>query len=313
MKTILFYDENVNIRGTSTAIYDYAHFNETILGNKSIIGIPGGFKCNPQDRDGCSLEKYESRFDVHNISDFNNIEIDHDYFYIMKNGIEDSRLSSRAKNLVHAVFNPFEPHGDVYAAISDWLAKRSNGMAVSVPYMVNLPDHSENLRQELGIDSDKLVFGWYGGNSFNIPYAREAVVQVARHRKDAIFLFMNQDVFASEDNIIFLPANANLNYKVSFINTCDIMLHGRLEGESFGLAVAEFSSKNKPVITNINCLDQEHIEILGEKGFYYDNEVDLTRILLDLTRKDIQGKDWDCYKEYRPEPIMNIFKNVFLS
>lgn len=313
MKTILFYDENVNIRGTSTAIYDYAHFNETILGNKSIIGIPNSFKCNPENRDGCSLEKYKQRFEVVEIHNFNNIEIEHDYFYIMKNGLQDSRLSNRAKNLVHVVFNPFEPHGDVYATISDWLTKRSNGLAVTVPCMVNLPDHSKNLRSELNIPSDKLVFGWYGGNSFNISYTREAVIQVAKQRKDVVFLFMNQDEFAAEDNILFLPANADLDYKVSFINTCDIMIHGRQEGESFGIAVAEFSSKNRPIITNINCLDQAHIEILKDKGFYYDNEADLIQILLNLSHKDIQGKDWDCYKEYRPEPVMNIFNKVFLS
>ena len=37
MKTVLFFDPNLNERGTSIATYDYANFNETILGNKSII------------------------------------------------------------------------------------------------------------------------------------------------------------------------------------------------------------------------------------------------------------------------------------
>ena len=34
---ILFIENHLNVRGTTLALYDYAHFNETILGNKSII------------------------------------------------------------------------------------------------------------------------------------------------------------------------------------------------------------------------------------------------------------------------------------
>jgi hypothetical protein len=31
MKNILFFDPNMNERGTSIAIYDYAHYNEELL------------------------------------------------------------------------------------------------------------------------------------------------------------------------------------------------------------------------------------------------------------------------------------------
>ena len=37
--------------------------------------------------------------------------------------------------------------------------------------------------------------------------------------------------------------------KEAFYRTCDAMLHARRDGETFGLAVAEFSVRNKPVIT----------------------------------------------------------------
>ena len=38
--------------------------------------------------------------------------------------------------------------------------------------------------------------------------------------------------------------------KVSFINTCDCMIHARTDGETFGLAIAEFSTLNKPIISH---------------------------------------------------------------
>ena len=37
------------------------------------------------------------------------------------------------------------------------------------------------------------------------------------------------------------------------------MIHGRSDGETFGLAVAEFSVANKPVITYSESKDREHL------------------------------------------------------
>ena len=39
------------------------------------------------------------------------------------------------------------------------------------------------------------------------------------------------------------------------------MIHARSEGETFGLSIGEFSSKNKPVITSISTIDNAHIYI----------------------------------------------------
>ena len=43
------------------------------------------------------------------------------------------------------------------------------------------------------------------------------------------------------------------------------MLHARKDGETFGLAVAEFSVANKPIITYANSKDKEHLRILNNK------------------------------------------------
>jgi hypothetical protein len=313
MKTVLFYDENVNIRGTSTTTYNYALYNEIYLGNKSIIGIPGGFGCNPSNRDGCSLEKYEERFPVYRIGDWNNIPVEHDYLYMQKNGYADNRLSSVAKNLVHVVFNPYEPHGDVYACISEWLSKKSGKNYPFVPYMVNLPDVTEDLKSELNIGKDKFVVGSYSGNCFfGMKYPINAVLDMVEKRSDIVFLFMNEDKFTDHERIIFLPASIDLKFKVKFINTCDVMLHARGEGETFGLAVGEFSSKNKPVITFPGNEDRAHTEILKDKAIIYNGYTDLMNILSDISKRDIDGKDWNAYRDYEPEKVMDIFNRVFL-
>jgi hypothetical protein len=71
--------------------------------------------------------------------------------------------------------------------------------------------------------------------------------QVAAERADIYFLFMNTNEIMTENrpNIIYLPASLEDTYKSAFIRSCDAMLHARTSGESFGLAVAEFSAHNR--------------------------------------------------------------------
>ena len=63
---------------------------------------------------------------------------------------------------------------------------------------------------------------------------------------------MNTEVFYNHKNIIYLPKSLDKKNKSKFVSTCDAMIHARYDGETFGLAVAEFSSANKPIITFAN-------------------------------------------------------------
>ena len=71
--------------------------------------------------------------------------------------------------------------------------------------------------------------------------------------------------------------------KARFIQTCDMMIHGRTVGETFGIAIGEFFY-NKPVMTNFsvpgNLLsDNCHVEILGKKGFIYKSGEEVKSII----------------------------------
>ena len=69
------------------------------------------------------------------------------------------------------------------------------------------------------------------------------------NNSNTYFLFMNTDRFHYHPKIIYLDPTLDPIEKTKFINTCDAMIHARSNGETFGLAIAEFSLKNKPVIT----------------------------------------------------------------
>ncbi len=316
MKTVLFWDRCLNERGTSVATFDYADYNERILGNKSIVvGLNGSWRYSEQ--------RFRDRFDLHMVDGLQDVqrvydEMGCDCMYVQKSGEWDGLVLERGRNLIHVVFPHSEPHGDVYAYISEWLADTMRPGAPWVPYMVNLPKHDRSMRGALGLPVSSFVFGWYGGNNFNISFAREAVINSARIRRDAYFLFMNQDAFCEEENILFLPRTTDPAAKVQFINTCDAMVHARNQGETFGLAIAEFSLMNKPVITYDfhSPIDTEpelaHIHMLGDAGIYYRDKQGLTDILVTLTHDNVAGRNWNRYGEFTPEAVMARFDEVFL-
>ena len=111
---IAFHSEQLGLRGSEITLHDFATYNETILGNESYIVSNG--KSDHLE----SLNKFKSRFPVFLYDQFGQTENfvrDNgiDAIYYMKAGLRDGKLVPGIKNMVHAVFWFYEPHGDVYA------------------------------------------------------------------------------------------------------------------------------------------------------------------------------------------------------
>jgi len=305
---IAFHSNQLGIRGTEVALYDYALGNRDILGNESII-------ISDANADLTTLDKFKMQFPVYLYNDFSEVEpIVHneniDAVYYIKAGFNDNKLVNNAKNLIHSVFKHNDPHGDKYAYVSEWLSNEmSNGELPFVPHMVNLPKHDLSYRDSFGL-KDKFVVGWYGGDNFEIQFAHQAVIDIAQKRDDIVFLFMNCTPFTDVPNVYFINGTHDLDEKVAFINTCDAMIHARERGETFGLTIAEFSTFGKPIITYLNSPEKNHINILGDKGFYYTNYNELYEILLNM---DPTIKGYNCYTDFTPEKVMSQFKKIFLD
>jgi hypothetical protein len=302
---ILFHSNQLGVRGTEVALYDYAHYNETILGNVSYIAAPA-------NSDMSALEKFKSRFGDRVILYNNFIELTIsssyriDVAYFIKAGFNDGLLCPGIKNIVHAVFDASDKHGDVYVAVSEWLGKKHN--VDYLPHIVSLPDVKEDFREFIGASHNDVIFGRYGGfDQFDIPYLGDVIKAAAD--KGVKFLLMNTKQFNfHHTNIMYSEANTDMNTKTAFINTCDAMIHGRTDGESFGLAVAEFLHQNKPVVTSMQCRDRNHIHVLGDKGLYYSNGNELYAILTSFEKKDYNVKP--LVDQFKPEVIMQKFKSL---
>lgn len=302
---ILFHSNQLGVRGTEVAMYEYAHYNETLLGNISYIAAPAS-------SDLSALEKFKGRFGDRVIlyNSLAEIELSSSYridvAYFSKAGYDDGVYFTGIKNIIHVVFDCYDPHGDKYVAISEWLGNKLN--IDYLPYIVTLPDTKENFREYLGFTDQDIVFGRHGGfDQFDVPYLGEVVKAAADSGYK--FLFMNTKPFNyNHPNVLYVEANTDLNVKTSFINTCDAMLHGRTEGESFGLAIGEFLHQNKPIITNLVCRDRNQLHILKDKGFYYTNPNELYTILTSFQKKDYDVKN--LIKEFSPEIVMKKFKSL---
>ena len=122
---IAFYSPHLCLRGTTVAMYDYAFYNQTLLGNESCII----YSSQDHRNSDSAIEKFNDSFsEIYALE--NEKKLDEvltqskaDAVYILKAGKNDERQSSVCKNLIHCTGLESEQHGDVYAYVSNWLSE----------------------------------------------------------------------------------------------------------------------------------------------------------------------------------------------
>ena len=320
MKTIGFLSNKLTLRGTEVNLYDYADFNEVLLGNKSIIitrPYEYVLQVSPRDVVSQAYDKFKARFPVEYYIDHSTIrEIVQrnkiDILFIEKAGSPaDGLVFDYCKTIIHAVFTTKEPHGNLYAPISDALNKICGTNYPVLPYMVRVADTQETLHKELGIPNDAIVFGSYSGaDEYTNENVKRAVSDIVNDPRfsNIYFIYLNIDRFGPDSpRLQFLPGTANMEYKRKFINTCDAMLYARNGGETFGLACGEFSVCDKPVIACPGQHSNAHEVILGDAMIPFHTYQDVYHILTNWSvyNKDVRNNG---YKQYTPYYVMMNFK-----
>lgn len=298
-----FLNNQIDNRGTGNALFDYADYNENILGNESFI-----LTLDTQPRDVKMEQRLIERFG--RILTYPYSMKDLEVLYHIKSGSDDGyRAPKGVRYAVHGVFER-PSGGDRNAAVSDWLGILYN--VDVIPHIVSMPPTNLDLRGQLKIPTDAIVFGRHGGaDSFDISWVWDAIGSVLDVRKDVYFIFVNTDGIPHElmnsGRVFSAPGIKEPLNKRIFINTCDAMLHARSRGETFGIAVGEFAIAGKPVITYGGSYEQNHYLELPYAERYNDKE-ELIRILLDFKPYTVRG-----YLDYTPEKVMKKFKEVFLD
>ena len=245
---------------------------------------------------------------------------------------------------IHAVFY-YQPFGSAYAAISDLGGLTSKQVVppiVSPPLVLSEQSRLQYRQQFKHVSDDTLMVCRHGGEgSFNIPLALESVRRaISRWPPSKLqFLFMSTKRFslesasaprddgesgsgsggghaASSSSVHFMKGTADMGEKEAFLSACDVMLHARLDGETFGLAIAEMSVRNRPVITfnhNNSREGDAHIKLLGDKGFYYTTSAELDAIVDNFVENGIPPNDYNQYRAFSPENVMRKFDDIFVQ
>ncbi len=222
MMKILFHAEQLNYRGTTNSIVDYARYNQEILGNESAIvydidssGIAGvEVGSNPK-----VIEHIKTLFPVYtynSVDQLNDIASKFDVCYSQRAGVKVDDATVNGKRIVkpivtstkfgvHCVFQYHDPHGDVYAYISEWLSKsvhKNYGIKEEppfVPYIVDLPQPIWDMRQMLGIPEDKIVIGRLGGlGTFDIEFVKRTVYDIPTIGTGNVYVKIYTDPTGSE-------------------------------------------------------------------------------------------------------------------
>jgi glycosyltransferase involved in cell wall biosynthesis len=296
---------------------DYARLNRSVLGSESILCLPDNpdFAWNPL------LKKWKEEFEVILYRDKDDLgrvlkKEGAEVIYLTKPGPWDGFLVPGVRNCVHAQFLCDEYHGEAYAYLSPWMSQVMTGRKDSyVPFYVPKLESKESLRTKLGILPQARVFGRHGGwDTFNIPFVRKGVTQHARQNPEDHFVFLNTEPIRGTEklrNIHYLPATVDADEKAAFLATCDVMLHARWHGETFGLAVGEFAVLGKPVITFSESRERAHLEMLGNQALLYRHAGELAEILREFRPHKTQGTQYEIFSD--PKIVIRLFQKKFLE
>jgi len=319
---IVFFLRQLSLRGTECAIYDYADCNESILGNQSYIFM---FKKDKYVAHGFEYHdviftKFYKRFSVVFINEYSEIDslcldLKIDLFYTLTFGQHWAQeypygYVNSVKSFTHCVFDTSEPFGSIYCPISQSINTRFNTNYPVLPHMVRIHDTKDNMRSELGISSDTIVFGRYGSlETFDIDFVKECIGDICNNNLSIYFLFMNTEYFINHPKVIFLESTADPFIKQRFINTTDAMIHARYQGETFGLACGEFALSMKPIISFLGSVERAHLDILGTNVIGYSDKQSLHNVLVNF-KPDTHSMEHNGYLEYTPEHVMKIFSEM---
>lgn len=332
--TIGFFIEVWTFRGTGDSTLNFARYNQDILGNKSII-----FARLPSDGTNIHLPflaRVSQYFKIVFVRTkleatelCNRYNVDAMYFQLPYNRPEQRKIieDNCPDNIVKFFHVVFEYHPEhvtehdqkttVYAGVSQSVLESS-----FVNLIVEFDTTTEDMRSQLNIPTDAVVFGRHGGHdTFNPDYVVDAVIEVATQHPNVYFLFMPKpwslENRSLPPNILFLPVTVDAKEKRKFVNTCNAMIHAKDIGESFGIACMEFSAANKPVLTHYSkfVTQNQHIVNLGSKAWIFNDKQSCIQQMNTLIRSkdEVNMQNWNVADAFTPTKCMKQFQDVFIA
>lgn len=236
------------------------------------------------------------------------------------------------RNIFHAVFQAYEPHGDDYYYVSKWLAKRMRVKNLRklgrfsplgfdsirrnkfkyLPHVVHLPETSQNMSEEWNIPTNAVVAGRHGGfDTFDIPWVHETVKDLLTKRENLYFFFANTRKFMEHPRVRYLPTLTSREDTSSFLISLDFSLCARARGETFGLSLLEAMKCKVPVYSYSGGIDRNHAHILRQsKSSFFETASQLKSLVKKVDK--YQDVEWNSSlaTEFSLENLQTLWKKL---
>jgi glycosyltransferase involved in cell wall biosynthesis len=339
---ILLHDNSLTERGTTVAVTAYARALRDLQGASVEIAYRQDAPNRPEVIQALSQELDLVPYQSHDALQRHVSSGNHDYFYAIKAGGWDGVTVRGPRNLIHAVFQEYQPHGDRYAYVSQWLArtmqrnlrKRMKFITLSalgrspfvaaenathfdyVPHIVQPRKLQSDFRNRLNLPSDAIVIGSLSGSSqFDIPFVRDWLLDRITRHTNTFFVGPNIRPFADHPRMLFLPTFVDMQLKFDYLRSLDVLLHARSMGETFGLAIAEAAAVGTPVLAFQGGRDRNHVEMLANTNWLYADTQDLDMKFTALIGNPLQARSAavEIARPFSPEAVIRKFTQVFLK
>ena len=302
MNTISFYNHDLCYRGTTRAILAYAKSIQKSHPDTNLVYLFNKNSLN--NRMGVGIEFLKFGIELIGVDSHNDVisrSHDFDFLYYVssqKPGSSQWLQQASCRTLLHqnGFQEPDHECASSFAYTSYWQSLYfTGGSAKTLPCIIEEPEircTKQEAREWLGIPQNSLVVARHGGNdTWNLPFAGQVVEAVARSRQDVVFLFLGTTPFCALENVRFMPASHDRMTVERFLSAADVMLHARWEGETFGIACAEFLIRGKPIITWAGSRERNHILIAEGCAIMYNGPQDLHLILQNLDKQMLEEKE----------------------
>ena len=145
-----------------------------------------------------------------------------------------------------------------------------------LPHIVDVSSQPPIDYQRLGLTDQHFVILRYGGyDTFDIPWVQHELLHFIKTNINAVAILVNTKPFCEHERILYLPRFTNQIDRNRLLASCDVFLHGRSRGESFGMALVEAMQANCPILASTEGVDRNHVELLKDSGALYSSQIDL--------------------------------------
>lgn len=338
---VLLHEHAISERGTTQAVFDYAmalkdRGHETTLVYPKLAPV-----CEPPMlkllQDHLEVASYEHVRDLHRAGRR------FDCAYFLTDGRRSELPIPGIRNVVHSVFQIYEPHGEWYGYISEWLAahmhhrfrkptsrlrgwrRRARTARLSgcetadafphIPHACDMSPAQSSVRGDYGVPENAFLILRYGGfETFDIDWVHAAIRDFLTTNSDAYFLGVNTRQFMSHPRAIFAAPVIDRQHKSDLLASADLFLHGRRSGESFGLSIVESLQLGLPVLAWEGGWDRNHVAVLSGLNATYRNQPDLAaRLSARRHSASLQSEKALLMargNEFRPQHVVSVLERA---